>query len=230
MVIVLKKVVQRRNRIALPSKLWLRACSTHFTEGEKRRKGLGWGMDKTMESVQRGRRRERWIGYAVGVAAFVLVAWALHHGTRQSGGIAAASERRVMPALVLAQLDGGTWRMEDHRGQVVLVNYWATWCGPCWEETPGLVRLSRELGSRGLAVVGVSVDEGGREKVRQFVDRFKLPYPVALQEPMSQMAQGMAGVPTTILVDKQGRVAKTYVGAVEERDFRKDVNALLGER
>ena len=116
--------------------------------------------------------------------------------------------------------------MVDHRGEVVLVNYWATWCEPCWEETPGLVRLSRE---QGLAVVGVSIDEGGKGKVQQFVDEFHVTYPVALQEPMSQMARGMAGVPTTILVDRQGRVAKTYVGQVEERDFRKDVQVLLGE-
>ena len=119
--------------------------------------------------------------------------------------------------------------MKDHRGQVVLVNYWATWCGPCREEMPGLVRLSQELGPKGLAVVGVSVDEGSREKVQQFVDEFHVTYPVALQEPMSQMAQGMAGVPTTILVDRQGRVAKTYVGAVGERDFRQDVKILLAE-
>jgi thiol-disulfide isomerase/thioredoxin len=134
-----------------------------------------------------------------------------------------------MPALVLTELDGGTWRMVDHRGEVVLVNYWATWCGPCREETPGLVRLSRELGPKGLAVVGVSVDEGSRGKVQQFVDEFHVNYPVAVQGPMSQMARGMAGVPTTILVDRQGKVAKTYIGAVEERDFRKDVQVLLGE-
>jgi cytochrome c biogenesis protein CcmG, thiol:disulfide interchange protein DsbE len=134
-----------------------------------------------------------------------------------------------MPALALAQLDGGTWRMEEHRGQVVLVNYWATWCGPCREETPGLVRLSRELGPKGLAVVGVSIDEGSRGKVQQFVDEFHVPYPVAFPEAMSQMARGMAGVPTTILVDRRGRVAKTYVGAARERDFEADVDVLLRE-
>jgi len=134
-----------------------------------------------------------------------------------------------MPALVLTQLDGGTWRMEDHRGQVVLVNYWATWCGPCREETPGLVRLSRELGPKGLAVVGVSIDEGSRGKVQQFVDEFKVPYPVAFPEAMSPMAEGMAGVPTTILVDRGGRVAKTYVGAAREADFEADVGVLLRE-
>jgi cytochrome c biogenesis protein CcmG/thiol:disulfide interchange protein DsbE len=182
-----------------------------------------------MSEMQTDGRWERWIKLGAGVVVFALVAWAWHYGVRQSGGISPANERRVMPALVLAQLDGGRWRMEDHRGEVVLVNYWATWCGPCREETPGLVRLSRELGPKGLAVVGVSIDEGGREKVRAFVDEFHVPYPVAFPEAMSQMAQGMAGVPTTILVDKRGRVAKTYVGAVEERDFRNDVQVLLGE-
>jgi peroxiredoxin len=171
----------------------------------------------------------RWVRYAVAVMAFGVVAFAWHFGTRQSGGIRPVGERRVMPELVMAQLDGGTWRMVDHRGQVVLVNYWATWCEPCWEETPGLIRLSRELGAQGLAVVGVAIDEGGREKVKKFVDEFHVPYPVTLPERMSQMEFGMAGVPTTILVDKQGRVAKTYTGAVRQTDFKTDVEVLLGE-
>jgi cytochrome c biogenesis protein CcmG/thiol:disulfide interchange protein DsbE len=182
-----------------------------------------------MDEAQSIGRRERWIKYGAGMVAFALVAGAWHFGARQSGGIAPVSERRAMPALVMAQLDGGTWRLEDHRGQVVLVNYWATWCGPCREETPGLVRLSRELGPKGLAVVGVSIDEGSRGKVQQFVDEFHVPYPVAFPEAMSQMARGMAGVPTTILVDRRGRVAKTYVGAARERDFEADVDVLLRE-
>jgi cytochrome c biogenesis protein CcmG, thiol:disulfide interchange protein DsbE len=172
----------------------------------------------------------RWIRYAVAVLAFGVVAGVWHFGTRQSGGIAPVGERRVMPELVMTQLDGGTWRMAEHRGQVVLMNYWATWCGPCWEETPGLVRLSRELGPEGLAVVGVSIDEGGREKVKKFVDDFGVPYPVVLPERMAHVEFGLEGVPTTILVDKQGRVAKSYVGAVRQRDFETDVRVLLAER
>jgi cytochrome c biogenesis protein CcmG/thiol:disulfide interchange protein DsbE len=174
--------------------------------------------------------RQRWVRYGIAVAAFAVVAWAWHFGTRQSGGIAPAGERRMMPALVMSQLDGGVWKMTDHRGQVVLVNYWATWCAPCWEETPGLIRLSRELGPRGLAIVGVALDEGGTEKVKKFVDEFHVPYPVTLPERMSQMEYGLAGVPTTVLVDRQGRVAKTYVGAVRQADFADDVNVLLKER
>jgi peroxiredoxin len=173
--------------------------------------------------------REGWGRYAVAVVAFGVVAWAWHFGTRQSGGIRPVGERRVMPELAMAQLDGGTWRTVDHRGQVVLVNYWATWCGPCWEETPGLIRLSREMGPQGVAVVGVAIDEGGREKVRKFVEEFRVPYPVVIQERLSQVEYGLEGVPTTILLDRQGRVAKTYVGAVRQRDFKMDVEALLRE-
>ena len=132
--------------------------------------------------------------------------------------------------LVMVQLDGGIWRMADHRGQVVLVNYWATWCEPCWEETPGLVRLSQELKPQGLAVVGVAIDEGGREKVKKFVDEFRVPYPVVLPARLSQVAYGLEGVPTSILVDREGRVAKTYVGAVRQADFETDIKVLLGER
>lgn len=170
----------------------------------------------------------RWVRYGVGVLAFAVVAWAWHFGTRQSGRIVPAGERRMMPELVMTRLDGGAWRMEEHRGQVVLVNYWATWCEPCWEETPGLIRLSQEM--KGLAVVGVALDADGTAKVRRFVDEFHVPYPVVMPERMSQMESGLEGVPTTILVDKQGRVAKSYVGAVREQDFRTDVETLLAER
>jgi cytochrome c biogenesis protein CcmG, thiol:disulfide interchange protein DsbE len=168
--------------------------------------------------------------YAIAVLAFGVVAAEWHFGTRQSGGIRPLGERRAVPELVMAQLDGGTWRMSEHRGQVVLVNYWATWCGPCWEETPGLIRLSREWGPKGLAVVGVAIDEGGAEKVRKFVNDFGVPYPVVRPERLSQMEYGMEGVPTTVLVDRQGRVAKTYVGAVRQADFATDVETLLAER
>jgi cytochrome c biogenesis protein CcmG, thiol:disulfide interchange protein DsbE len=172
----------------------------------------------------------RWVRYAIGVVGFGVVAAAWHFGTRMSGGIRPVGERKAMPELVMKQLDGGTWRMTEHHGQVVLVNYWATWCGPCWEETPGLIRLSQEMGPTGLAVVGVALDEGGAERVRKFVDEFRVPYPVVTSETTSQTEYGLEGVPTTILVDKEGRVAKTYVGAVRQADFKTDVEVLLAER
>lgn len=183
-----------------------------------------------MADAARVSGRQRWVLYVVLAAAVVLMVVVGQCGGGQAGGITPAAERKTMPPVVLPLLDGGTWRLEDRRGQVVVVNYWASWCGPCWEETPGLVKLQRDEGRKGLAVVGVSVDEGGLDNVRGFVRRLGVTYPIALSQPMAQMAYGLGGVPTTILVDRQGRVAKSYSGAVKEQDLRADVEVLLREK
>jgi peroxiredoxin len=148
-------------------------------------------------------------------------------------GVRPVQQRASMPALTLNLIDGGVWRLSDHQGQVVAINYWASWCSPCWQETPMLAKLSRERQSDGFEVVGVSVDERSSNEipseVRHFVETLHVPYPIAITAPMSQLAYGMDGLPTTILVDRQGRVAQTYVGALDETRFRKDVQVLLKE-
>lgn len=129
-----------------------------------------------------------------------------------------------------AQIDGGEWKLADHRGQVVLINYWATWCEPCQDELPGLLQVARESGPQGLAVVGVSLDSmpGAKTQVEQFAARFKLPYPIAYAA-TSAMQPREFEIPTTVLIDRQGRTAKIYVGEVERASLQKDVDALLAE-
>jgi cytochrome c biogenesis protein CcmG, thiol:disulfide interchange protein DsbE len=95
---------------------------------------------------------------------------------------------------------------------------------------PGLVKLAREDGPKGLSLIGVSLDTGERTKVREFARRFDVPYPIAFPGKMSQISAGLEGIPTTILVDRKGRVAKSYVGAVRLADFEADVDVLLGEK
>ncbi len=182
-----------------------------------------------MAEMQATGRREQLVQIGFMALGVALLIFGLSHRTRQSGHLVPVEARKAMPGLVMDRLDGGVWRIAEHRGEVVLINYWATWCGPCQEETPGLVSLTRELGPKGLAVVGVSMDEGDRRKVRDFVERFQVNYPVVFPEAMSQLGSGMVGLPTTILVDRNGRVAKTYVGAVRRGDFEADVNAVLRE-
>ncbi|HEX2917337.1 MAG TPA: TlpA disulfide reductase family protein [Edaphobacter sp.] len=145
-----------------------------------------------------------------------------------------AGERRAMNPVRLTLLSGESWKLSDHRGQVVAINYWATWCGPCWQETPMLVSLSHELGPQGFAIVGVATDERNSAEipppVLRFVERFHVDYPVAMTAPMSQLSYAMEGLPMTILIDRQGRVAQTFVGALQETTFRADVEALLREQ
>jgi cytochrome c biogenesis protein CcmG, thiol:disulfide interchange protein DsbE len=148
---------------------------------------------------------------------------------RQVGGFTPVGSRVAMPELEMAQLDGGTWRLAEHRGQVVLINYWATWCGPCREEMPGLAAVARGLGPKGLAVVGVSLDKDDHKVVQSFVEHYRVPYPVVFPAALSQVEQGMAGIPTSILVDRAGRVVKTYVGEVRRVDFETDVASVIAE-
>ena len=126
-------------------------------------------------------------------------------------------------------LDGGEWRLRDHRGEVVLMNYWATWCAPCRKELPGLAALTEEPQNKGLAVVGVSMDQGSRAGVKSFVEHYKLPYPIVFPDELSNTEASSVGLPTTVLIDRSGRIAKTYLGAVKRGDFESDVKALLSE-
>jgi cytochrome c biogenesis protein CcmG, thiol:disulfide interchange protein DsbE len=175
---------------------------------------------------ERGRVWVVWFFVGAAGLAFFL---SQRHGEARAGGITPVAMRRAALNMTFEKINGGKWRLQEHRGQVVLINLWASWCGPCREETPGLVRLYREDGAKGLEVVGLSLDVGGRDNVRAFVQRFEVPYPIVFPEPMSQLADTVEGVPTTILVDKDGRVAKTYVGAVRREVFAADVEELLAE-
>ena len=135
-----------------------------------------------------------------------------------------------MADLALPELNGGSWRLSEHRGQVVLINYWASWCAPCRQETPGLIDLARDYRYKGLSIVGVSMDEGGKRAVQSFMSEFHLPYPVLMPNFASPSAPAVEALPTTVLLDRNGRAAKSYVGAVRESVFRADVDRLLAEQ
>ena len=170
-----------------------------------------------------------WVLFAA-AAVFATIGWVRERG--RSAGLTPVAERGQVRSLEFPLAADGVWRMSDQRGHVVAVNLWATWCGPCREETPMLVRLAREQAGTGLRVVGVSLDDGAdrTEKVRAFAGQYDVPYPLAFPVPMSQIAAGLEGIPTTMLFDREGRLAKVYVGEARERAFREDVTALLRER
>ena len=164
------------------------------------------------------------------LAIVVAVIYAIEsRDTNESGGLVEAAQRKALPEVTIRDLAGTSWRLSDHRGQVLLLNFWATWCPPCREETPGLVRLSKSYPQSALTVIGLSMDDGRPSVVRQFVSSYKIPYPVSMPGDNFALASLAHALPTTLLIDKEGRVAKTYVGATSEKVFRADVDALLRE-
>lgn len=146
-----------------------------------------------------------------------------------AGSVKPVSARKKMPDFTLRDVGGNPWQLSTHRGDVVLVNFWATWCPPCREETPGLIRIARSYAARRVALAGISMDSGGVPAVRKFLQDFGVNYPMLLPDETFPLARNVEDLPTTFLIDRQGRIAKTYVGEVEERVFRADIEILLNE-
>ncbi len=125
-------------------------------------------------------------------------------------------------------LDGTRWSLEQHRGKVVVVNYWATWCPPCREETPAFAKVYREMRTKGVEFIGVSLDHTGKEVVEKFVADFQVPYPIALGSIDPWLGNSIP-LPTTLIYDRQGRLAAHVAGAMEEGELRSLLQTLLSE-
>ncbi len=167
-----------------------------------------------------------WIGY------FALIAAVLYFFAPPSWwqfGVSAVGDRKATPAFLLKGFNGASdWNFADKRGKVLIVNYWATWCGPCRFETPGLVNISEEFKDRDFEIVGVTVDENLKE-VPSFVESYKVPYPILLPGNDPNLDGSRVKLPTTFLYDKKGRLAKKYTGMVLEMTLRSDIETLLSE-
>lgn len=117
------------------------------------------------------------------------------------------------PKFTLTRLNGGSFHLSEHRGEVVVLNVWATWCAPCRDEIPGFVQLQREFRDRGVQFVGLSVDERGLTAVRRFAQEQPLNYPqVASQTVASRKYGETTTVPRTFVIDKHGQIRHTHSG------------------
>lgn len=144
-----------------------------------------------------------------------------------AGPQAEAGEMAPDPDLQLA--DGTTLHLSDLRGQVVVVNFWATWCLPCRLEIPFFNKIAEEYRSQGVVFVGVSLDEGGWADIQKFQEETPILYTVALDQ--RQQAAGAFGVslglPTTFFIDRQGRIAHQQLGITDVDTLRGHIEALL---
>ena len=120
----------------------------------------------------------------------------------------------LAPSLTLRNLKGNIEGFDDHRGKVIVVNFWATWCAPCVREMPSFEALYRRYRSQGLTLLAVSLDKGNSAKVQDFVDKYKLSFPVLLDsEGIAEKLYPSHTIPFTYVIDKQGRVAARVDGA-----------------
>jgi thiol-disulfide isomerase/thioredoxin len=137
-------------------------------------------------------------------------------------------DTRTAPPLALKDLRGRTVRLNDYRGKVVLLNFWATWCPPCRAEVPDLVRWQREYKGRGLQVVGVTYPPTNLREVRRFVKRFRVNYPVLLgtRETKALFDQSET-LPITVVIDGEGNFRELIEGILLPEEFEQKIKPLL---
>jgi len=125
-------------------------------------------------------------------------------------------------------LDGRTLRLAELSGRPVVLDFWATWCAPCRASMPHLSAMQGRYGSRGLVVVGLSVDDGTPQTVRRFAERLQLRFPVAMaSEGMLDDYGPIRSIPTTIFIDRQGRIVRRVVGYVDEETLEGFIREIL---
>jgi thiol-disulfide isomerase/thioredoxin len=132
------------------------------------------------------------------------------------------------PDFKLDDLDGKPLTLADSHGKVILLNFWATWCGPCREEIPDLIELQRKYKDR-LQIIGISVDDDDAGAVKKVVDATGINYPVAMASAEVRMAYGGIGaLPTSFVLDSEGRVVQKHEGLRDPMLYEIEVRALLG--
>jgi peroxiredoxin len=161
-----------------------------------------------------------------GIAGIVVFAVVTVSTTATLFGQSKSSE--AAPIWKLQDDDGKTVHSSDFKGKVVVLDFWATWCPPCKAEIPGFIALQNEYGKNGLAVVGISVDEGGAAVVKQFAQQSGMNYPVMLADDKTTRAfGGIEAIPTTIIIDREGRIVTKHLGFTEKDEFEKELKPLL---
>jgi cytochrome c biogenesis protein CcmG/thiol:disulfide interchange protein DsbE len=139
------------------------------------------------------------------------------------------TERKRAPDFELKDKEGKPVRLSDYAGKVVLLDFWATWCGPCKSSIPWFNEMYGKYGPDGFVVLGISMDEDGWTSVKPFMDKLPIAYPVVLGNKRVAYLYGeVDSLPLAFFVDRNQRVAAIHLGAPSRKDFERTIKALLG--
>ena len=165
----------------------------------------------------------------VTIAGIVALAAGVYFHQRGTTGDGAPSAAAPLYALSLPDMNGKSQALEQWKGKVLVVNFWATWCTPCREEMPEFVRLQREYGPKGLQFVGIAVDDVG--KVREFANELGLNYPSLIGgygalELSRTLGNSVMALPFTVVVGRTGSVSLTQLGPLKPAHVQQIVDSL----
>jgi peroxiredoxin len=124
---------------------------------------------------------------------------------------------------------GKDFQLSRMKGKVVLINFWATWCGPCRAEIPGFLQVYERYKDKGLEIVGISLDENGWEVVTPFIKRFNITYPIVIDARgvVAQQYGRIDAIPTSFFIDRKGNIVDQHVGYLSKEELEKKIKSLL---
>ena len=132
------------------------------------------------------------------------------------------------PDFTLEKLDGGSIKLSDLRGKAVLLNFWATWCGPCKIETPWLVEMQKEYGSQGLQVIGIAMDDSGKDEIARFAKDMGVNYPVLLgKEAVGDEYGGVPALPESFFIGRDGKIVDRIIGLKGRSEIEDSIKKAL---
>ena len=183
--------------------------------------------------------RKRWIAAAaaaVGVALFAVPFLRGPEDRLAADATAAAASSATCPAKTSANFDftlkdagGATVKLSDYKGKVVLLNFWATWCGPCKMEIPEFVEAYSKYRDKGFVILGVlSEDDPSQKDLQTFMSEFKMNYPVMRQHAELEESFGtLWALPTSFVIDRKGQVCSKHMGPFSKEALEREINGLL---
>jgi thiol-disulfide isomerase/thioredoxin len=167
---------------------------------------------------------------AVIVAATLFTGIRMARSNRASGPAKGQLVGNVAPDFELPTLDGKNFRLSDLRGKAILLNFWATYCGPCKIEMPWFVELQKQYGPQGFQIVGIAMDDASTEDIAKFVKEMGVNYPILIgKESVGQSYGGVGVLPTTFFLDRDGKVIAREFGLQSRSVFVDHIKKALSQ-
>jgi peroxiredoxin len=166
------------------------------------------------------------------VAIFVIVFWSLACGQKKAEPTGMIGSEAAEFSLI--NLSGEEVTLDQFKGKVIILNFWASWCGPCKMEIPDFIKMYNKHQRDGLEIIGITLSSGSAASIRQFAEKFGINYTVLtgdekyLQD-LTNKYGGIRGVPTTFLIDREGIIRQKWVGARTERIFMKEIDKYISD-